>query len=249
MALNDHHFTAYQHSRKGAGGVSNRTINKELDYFRGFCRWCRKEKKLEIRPIVYEPLPYAKPLPIVLSPGEVVAIIEAAEPFYAAFFIFLYSLGLRKAEAQNLKWKDVDFANKQIRVIQKGGSWKILPLNDWAEVALDAMKAQIKGELVLERYVFASKRGGGKKPIQNVRPAIERACKKAGITKYVHPHLFRHSVATHFMAGGVNMRMIQQFLGHKDQKATAFYTHVSLDHLRGVTERFFPGVSAENGAK
>ncbi|MEI7636378.1 MAG: tyrosine-type recombinase/integrase [Syntrophus sp. (in: bacteria)] len=243
LALNRHHFTMYQHVRK-ATSVSNRTINKELDYFRGFMTWCRKDKNMEVRRFEYERLPCSRPLPIILSPGEVVAIVEAAEPFYAAFFIFLYSLGLRKSEAQHLKWQDVDLANSQIRVIQKGGSYKMLPLNDWATAALKGLTDLAEKPPKPAEYVFASKRGRGN-PIQNVRPAIDRACKKAGITKYVHSHLFRHSIATHFMAGGVNIRMIQKFLGHADRSATEFYTHVSLDHLRGITKGFFPSVSTD----
>lgn len=243
LALNRHHFTMYQHTRK-ASSVSNRTINKELDYFRGFMSWCRKEKGMEVRKFEYDQLPYSRPLPIVLSPGEVLSIVGAAEPFYAAFFIFLYSLGLRKSEAQGMKWEDVDFANAQIRVIQKGGSYKMLPLNDWAEAALRELQSKIEGEIKPGHYVFASKRSGGK-PIQNVRRAIDRACEKAGVTKHVHNHLFRHSIATHFMAGGINLRMIQKFLGHADRSATEFYTHVSLDHLRGATKGFFPAVSTD----
>jgi len=256
FAINRQHFTVYQQARK-ATTVTNRTINKELDYFRGFLRWCRVERRMSIARIETDRLPYNRPLPIVLSPEEVLDIINAAEPFYQAFFIFLYSLGLRKAEAQHIRWQDIDFANKQVRVIQKGGSYKLLPLNDWAQAALIILQkwreeTKKTPAVVVNTgpgdYVFASMRSGGK-PIQNVRRAIERACEKAKVTKYVNSHLFRHSIATHFMAGDVNLRMIQKFLGHADRKATEFYTHVSLEHLRGITDRFFPAISAKQPAK
>lgn len=256
FAINRKHFTVYQQARR-ATTVTNRTINKELDYFKGFLRWCRVERRMTVARIDADHLPYNRPLPIVLSPAEVGAIVDAAEPFYQAFFIFLYSLGLRKAEAQYIRWQDVDFSNKQVRVIQKGGSYKLLPLNDWALAALKKLRkwrARPKKKPAVSvgtgpgDYVFASSRSGSK-PIQNVRPAIERACKKAGVTKYVNSHLFRHSIATHFMAGDVNLRMIQKFLGHADRKATEFYTHVSLEHLRGITDRFFPGDFYKRPAK
>lgn len=180
----------------------------------------------------------------------VAAIIEAAEPFYAAFFIFLYTMGLRRAEAQNIKLKDIDVENRQIRVLQKGGSYKMLPINEWAAAAMAYLKGDRLTEAgAREEYLFASRRGGGKKPIQNVRRAIERACKRAGVTKYVYPHLLRHSFATHLMAGGVNIRMIQTLLGHVDRRATEFYTHVSIDHLRDATDRLFPSVSTDNMLK
>jgi site-specific recombinase XerD len=232
VSINRNHFTAYQQARK-ATTVTNRTINKELDYFRGFLRWCRVEKQIPMARIEANKLPYNRPLPIVLSPSEVLAIIEAAEPLYQALFICYYSMGLRKSEALNLKWGDIDEANKQIRVQQKGGSFKILPASDWL---LDALK-RIKPEKARPTaWAFISKRTD--LPLQNLRRAIERACKKAGVAKYVHPHLFRHSIAVHFMADGINQRMIQRFMGHADSKATEFYTNVSAAHLRGLSDRF-----------
>jgi len=231
-SINRNHFTAYQQARR-ATTVTNRTINKELDYFRGFLRWCRVEKQMLLARIEAGKLPYNRPLPIVLSPAEVLAIIEAAEPIYQALFICYYSMGLRKSEALNLTWGDIDEANKQIRVRQKGGSFKILPASDWL---LDALK-RIKPEKARPTaWAFISKRTD--LPLQNLRRAIERACKKAGVTKYVHPHLFRHSIAVHFMADGINQRMIQRFMGHADSKATEFYTNVSAAHLRGLSDRF-----------
>jgi site-specific recombinase XerD len=232
VSINRNHFTAYQQARK-ATTVSNRTINKELDYFRGFLRWCRVEKQMAMTRIEAGKLPCHRPLPIVLSPAEVLAVIDAAEPVYQALFICYYSMGLRKSEALNLTWGDIDTANKQIRVRQKGGSFKILPASDWL---MDALKRIKPGKAKASDYVFLSKRTD--LPLQNLRRAIERACKKAKVTKYVHPHLFRHSIAVHFMADGINQRMIQRFMGHADSKATEFYTNVSAAHLRGLSDRF-----------
>lgn len=232
LSINRNHFTAYQQARK-ATTVTNRTINKELDYFRGFLRWCRVEKQMDLARIEANKLPYNRPLPIVLSPSEVLAVIEAAEPVYQALFICYYSMGLRKSEALNLRWGDIDTANKQLRVQQKGGSFKILPASDWL---LESIKRITPENPRATDYVFVSKWTG--KPLQNLRKAIERACKKAKVTKYVHAHLFRHSIAVHFMADGVNQRMIQRFMGHGDSKSTEFYTTVSAAHLRGMADRF-----------
>jgi integrase/recombinase XerC len=236
QSINRNHFSAYQTARR-ATKVTNRTINKELDYFRGFLRWCRVEKQLAVARIESGKLPYNRPLPIVLSPAEVLAIIEAAEPVYRALFICLYSMGLRKSEALGLRWSDIDQANKQIRVKQKGGAFKIPPASDWL---MDALKTIRPEKCKAGAYVFLSKRTD--LPLQNIRRAIERACKKAKVTKYVHPHLFRHSIAVHFMQDGVNQRMIQRFMGHGDSKSTEFYTTVSAAHLRGMADRF-DGVS------
>lgn len=239
VALSEHHFTLYQSARMETR-ISPRTVNKELDYFRGFLRWCRRDRKIPVPDVQIAALPYNRPLPMVLSPGEVKLILGASTPFWRAFFGCLYSLALRKGEAQRLTWADLDRENRQIRTRQKGGTWKMLPVSDWLlgcleEIRPDGWRA---GD-----YIFKGKATGSF--IQNARRAIEKACREAGITKRVHPHLFRHSMATHFMAAGVNQRMIQTFLGHKDASATEFYTTVSADHLRGMIAESGNPVSGE----
>jgi integrase/recombinase XerD len=223
-AFNEHHISLVQATRK-AQGVSNKTINKELYYIMGFLKWAREEKEMAVRSVKLKKLPYSRPLPIVLSPGEVSRILEAADPFYRAFILCLYTLGLRFSEAANLKWEDIDFENMAARCRQKGGTFKILPMHARLKTALEEIGTPDMGT-----YVFLSRRTG--RPIVNVRRAIKRICRKAGITKRVHPHLFRHSSATAMMAGGVNMRIIQQMLGHAQVSTTEWYSHVAMEHLR-----------------
>jgi integrase len=242
--LNSGHILLYQQTRKREQArrrvkkeekrpVSNRTINKELDYLSGFLRWCKEEKYMHLEPIRIKKLPSKRPIPIILSPDEVMRIIDAAEPIYRVFFICLYSLGFRFSEARFLKWEDVDFANGLIRVTQKGGSDKVLPLSDWLAAELKTLRPQEEQS----GYIFISKRSG--KPIINVRNAIARACKKAGVTKSVNPHLFRHSIATHFVSDGANLRTIQKYLGHTQIETTEWYTHIVAEHLKTAAEKLF----------
>ncbi len=233
--LNNNHIIVYEKLRKKEG-VTNRTIMKELSYFSGFLKWCRRERGVDLKPIKIEKLPHQRPVPIVLSPEEVVRIVEASEPFYKAFFLCLYTLGLRYSEARFLKWDDIDYANGAVRVVQKGGTYKILPLNDWLESALKDLGPYERG-----KYVFANKRTG--EPVYDVRKAILRACTKADVKKKVNPHLFRHSVATHFLGADVNLRTIQTYLGHSQVSTTEFYTHVSLAHLKKAATSVFGGLS------
>lgn len=240
-SISPSHVELYQRTRR-ATGVKNRTINKELDYFSGFLRWCRRERKMDNEKLVIDKLPYSRPLPIVLSPGEALAIIRAAEPIYRAFFLCLYGMGLRFSEARNLKWDDVDFQNQSVRVIQKGGTYKLLPMTDMVRKAIKAVGKAKAGE-----YVFMSRRIEG--PIRDIRKAIERAKKKAGITKKVTPHIFRHSVATHFLSQDVNLRTIQKYLGHAQSTTTEFYTHVALDHLRTAADGLFKRAVSDKSLK
>jgi integrase len=210
--INIHHINLYKRMRL-ADKVGNRTISKELSYFSGFLRWCERNGYIKQRQFRIEALPYKRPVPIVLSFDEVIRIIDAAEPFYKAFLLCLYSLGFRRSEARFLKWEDIDYQNRLIRVKQKGGSYKVLPANRWLLSCLDAIKPEnAKG------YVFMSKRTG--RPILNINRALARTCEKAGVRKHVNAHLFRHSIATHLMGKNINLRVIQQYLGHARLETT-----------------------------
>lgn len=214
-----------------AGKVKNRTINKELAYYAGFRKWIRKQYGIPLPLEKTDMLPAKRPKPIVLSLEEVVKIFTGAEPFYQAYFLALYSIGLRLAEAQNIKRKDIDFQHRILRCEQKGGSYKILPLSDWF---LDALRAIGVEDMHADRFVFSKKKDAP--PVRYIRKAIARACLKGGVDRHVSPHLFRHSIATWLLGKGVNLRVIQDMLGHSTIKTTEFYTHVSVDHLRQTQE-------------
>lgn len=235
--LNLHHINLYKklrkaehHFKKEKEPISNRTINKELSYFSGFMRWCRKQENLHIRTIEIEALPAKRPTPIPLSFGEAVRIVESAEENYRIYFLILFTLGLRKAEAAWLKPEDFDLANLTLRVKQKGGSWKTLPLNAWLLAHLEKSEAMKRPG----QYLFLNRKTG--RPVLNIRKALARAAAKAGVTKKVNPHLLRHSIATIMMGEDVNLRLIQNYLGHSKVSTTEFYTHVAAEHMRGAAK-------------
>jgi site-specific recombinase XerD len=225
-------MTDYQKQRKGEG-VSNRTINKELDYFSGCLRWASKTENalISARAWKVNRLPYNRPIPQVLSVGEVASIIDHADPFNRAFFLSLYTMGLRVNEARWLRRRDVDVENQTVTVIQKGGGYKRLPcsssLIEEFRLLLDVYPDQKPDDLI-----FLIKRTGC--PVVNVRQALDRIAKKAGLERHVNPHLLRHSFATHLLEGGANLRTIQTFLGHSVIGTTEFYTHVSSVSLKNA---------------
>jgi integrase/recombinase XerD len=246
--INLHHITLYKTMRKAekvtakskAKGVhpvrdlSNRTINKELSYISGFLRWCRDKYGITHRPFQVESLPYKRPVPMPLTFDECMNILEAAEPVYKGYFLCLFVLGLRKSEARNICREDIDRSNMTITVKQKGGSYKVLPVNEMLLEVLDAISPDVK-----KGPIFLNPRM--KKPIVNYRKALIRAAARAGVKKKVTPHIFRHSIAKYLMDHSVNMRIIQQFLGHARISTTEYYTQVFLDNLREagalITER------------
>src|SRR5690606_38993324 len=111
----------------------------------------------------------------------------------------------------------------------KGGSYKIIPVSKWLISSLEAIAPKKK-----KGYIFISKRSnssGKPEPLTDVRKALKTACTVAKVSKHVTPHLFRHSIATYGMGKNVNLRVIQNYLGHADIGTTEFYTHVQNEHL------------------
>lgn len=214
--------------------VSNRTINKELDYFRGFLRWCRTEKGIETEIRNISDLPYNSPLPDILAPEEIRAMIDNANPFYRALILCLYTLGLRISEATGIKLNDIDWQNNTVTVRQKGGDYKRLPIG---KALLSAFKILIEQKVDVKsqrEYIFCNPKTG--EPIVNVRPALKKLAKAAGIKKNVHPHTFRHCCATHLMGKGLGTRIIQGHMGHAGIETTEIYTHLVMTHLQGAAE-------------
>jgi site-specific recombinase XerD len=218
------HIDFYKKTRKEEG-ANNATINKELSYFAGFLRWAEENKLIDQRAFRIRKLPYKRPLPMTLSPEEVNAILENMEQPYRAFVTALYTLGLRFSEAANLSWNNVDLTVRQLRVRQKGGGWKILPINPRLYDELIAIKNK-------DGFVFRSIVNQGR--IRDIRKALWRAKEKAGIKRHIYPHLFRHSIATTLMDKGVNMRIIQGYLGHADITTTQWYTQVAIENLKAA---------------
>lgn len=212
---------------------SGRTVNKELSYFGGFVKWCRTEKNMDVPVLKISKLPEARPIPMVLSPDEIVRILDAAGPMHRALILCLYGLGLRMNEARNIRRQDIDVDNRTLTVRQKGGSFKLLPLTPALLSSLTEI-VQPRPSSQAEEYVFLSSRSG--KPVYDIRTALRRICKDARITKRVTPHLFRHSCATHLMASGISSRIVQKFLGHKAITTTEFYTHVAGKHLEQAAD-------------
>lgn len=253
-----HHITLYKRFRKAerirpkkknappGKPISNRTINKELSYFSGFLRWCEENHNIKRQNFHIQALPAKRPVPMPLSIEECLAIIEKAEPIYQGFILCLFALGLRKAEARNLRRSDIDRVNHTLKVVQKGGGEKVLPAGEWLVSILDAIDDQAirKGSRAkttpkpnTEGYVFFNRRTG--RPVYDYRKAINRAAKKAGVTKRVTPHIFRHSVGKFLVDQNVNLRVIQRYLGHQRVSTTEIYTQVELESLRGAESAIF----------
>lgn len=254
------HITAYkQHAKtktynrskqpEGAKPLSNKTITKGLSYFSAFLKWAAEELNVvPLQTLRFKKLPSVRPVPIVLSFEEVLQFIKSADrvcpqtwicrnrqcphrlPYNTMFKTFFY-LGPRNRAVRRMRWEDINWEIPAIKTIEKGNKVKWHPLPDDLLSELKALHAVSRSE-----YIYPSPRDF-KKPVNNILKAVARAKKAAGITKRVYPHLLRHSIGTHMVDADIDLRQIQEFLGHAQISTTLWYTQVSIEKKRQALEK------------
>lgn len=232
--------------------ISKRTINKDLSWLSGFLKWCADNGIETPKGLTITRFKYKRPIPIVLSIEEALKIILAAEPLYRSFFGCLYLGGMRFEEAQLLKREDIDDGNSRALVTGKGNKQRLIPLPPFLLAWIDEIKP--KGST---GYVHTQSRNPGK-PIWPPKTALDRAAKKAGVTKHVYPHLMRHCFASHALTEwGTDIKTLQRYLGHANLQATEWYIHTSeanvtraaqsmTDSLAPIIARFSTSTSSNN---
>ena len=185
------------------------------------------------KPFDFEQIPIKKKeqtLPKVLSIEKIREMIEVCDNIKHRLIVKLfYSSGLRLSELLNLKREDIDFDRGLIMVrLGKGKKDRISILSDNLK---DDLLKYYSGMKFRTDYVFEG-RNGGKYSKKSVQKVLERIGKKIGIK--VHPHMLRHSFATHLLETGTDIRYIQKLLGHSDVSTTEIYTHVSNNKLENI---------------
>ena len=155
----------------------------------------------------------------------------------------LYSCGLRVSEMIELRISDLFFEEGFIKVIGKGNKQRFVPINNYMikliETYKNLIRSGIKTQKGFEDTLFLNRRG--KQLSRNmVFMILKELTQKAGISKTVSPHTFRHSFATHLLENGADLRAIQQMLGHESITTTEIYMHLDKSHLKHVVEKFHP---------
>jgi len=178
----------------------------------------------------------SKNLPVVLGREEVSRIINCVHtPVYRVCISTIYSCGLRRGEAVGLRIEDVDASRMQLRVLGKGNKQRCVPL---PEKTLRRLR-----ELWLTHrskpWLFPARGSNPHQPepidADNLQEVFRRALAQSGVRKAAHLHTLRHSYSTHLLEAGVNLRVIQEILGHQSLRTTAIYTHLTPLVLEGVT--------------
>ncbi len=229
-------------------GLSAATIGRRLSAARSFFRWLGLHDLAEANPAAEVSNP-KKPdrLPDRLDVDEVAAVLEAPDPGSPAglrdraLLELLYAAGLRVSELVGLDLDDVAFADRTLRVLGKGRKERIVPFGGKAAAALKAWVAAA-GPLRArtdEEALFLNLRGG-RLTDRSVRRVLDAAVSRAALLRGVHPHVLRHSFATHLLESGMDLRAIQELLGHARLSTTQRYTAVALDRILEVYDKTHP---------
>jgi len=224
-------------------GVARTSIANKLSAIRSFYRYLQREELIKENPIEKITSPKLdRRLPIILTTDEIIRLLEAptAEKPVGqrdkAILELLYASGLRVSEIVSLNLSQVDLHEKEIRVIGKGNKERIVLMGEPALKALVTYLEDGRLKLLGERKteaLFISHTG--KRLIERrIQKIIDRYAKAANIPRKIHPHILRHTFATHMLDGGADLRVVQELLGHASLSTTQIYTQVSKSQAKKV---------------
>jgi integrase/recombinase XerD len=234
--------------------ASTATIHRKTACLRSFYRHLRREGLRDSDPTAtLSPPRRSRKLPHVLTRGEIGRLLSqpgGTEPPALrdrALLELLYACGLRASEAIGLELTDVDLEERVLRARGKGSKERVVPIGQAAVQALRIYLERGRPKLAKgasESRVFVNFRGG---PLtrQGLYKIVRRHALTAGLADRMSPHTLRHTFATHLLAGGCDLRSVQEMLGHADVATTQLYTHLSSQRLKDVYFRAHPRATAD----
>lgn len=229
-----------------ASGLSPRSVQRRLSGARMFMQYLIRENHVKSNPVVEVSAPKAsKRLPDTLDAEQMMLLmnVRGDEPVDLrdrAIMELLYSSGLRLAELVSLNLDGIDRDDGTVRVLGKGGKERIVPVGRYALQAVsDWRRVRAKLAHAKEQALFVGARGKRISP-RSVQAMVKRRAVEAGLPQRVHPHLFRHSFATHLLESSGDLRGVQEMLGHADISTTQVYTHLDFQHLAQIYDKAHP---------
>tara|TARA_R110000782_G_scaffold17576_1_gene48945 strand:- start:2987 stop:3886 length:900 start_codon:yes stop_codon:yes gene_type:complete len=235
-------FVASRH-REGIGG---RSLQRNLSAIRSFYRYLLDEAKVKNNPaegIIAPKTP--RKLPNVLDTDQTVQLVEIEEQDGLsvrdrAMLELIYSSGLRLAELISINMGDIDYSDRILNVTGKGKKMRSVPVG---QHAIKAIKNWLKIRQSMvnknENALFISQRGKRISP-RSVQERLKQWAIKQGLPSHVHPHMLRHSFASHMLESSGDLRAVQELLGHADISTTQVYTHLNFQHLAQVYDKSHP---------
>jgi tyrosine recombinase XerC len=224
-------------------GFARVSLARKLSAIRSFYRYLLREELVATSPVADTSSPKLdKRLPEFLTPEETVRLLETPDLSTApgqrdrALMELLYASGLRVSELASLGLEHINFNTNEIRVWGKGAKMRVVLMGKPAATALASYFGQGRPRLLGKKksYALFLNRDGGRLTERSIQRILRKYSRVAGIKKRVHPHLLRHTFATHLLDGGADLRVVQELLGHASLVSTQIYTHVTQTRARKV---------------
>lgn len=242
----DHQHVRSFAARSHAQGISGRSIQRRLAAIRSLYNYLLREGAVVRNPAleVQAPKP-GKRLPAALDVDQMARLLsfKPSNPLQRrdlALLELFYSSGLRLSELTGLRLDDLELDAGQVRVLGKGRKERIVPVG---RAAISALRAWLEDRARLarpaQRAVFVG-RGGERLGARAVQLRVAAQARAMGIPQHLHPHMLRHSFATHLLESSGDLRAVQEMLGHASLSTTQIYTHLDFQHLARTYERAHP---------
>ena len=233
-------------AREHRDGLNPRSVQRRLSALRGFFNYLIRENVLESNPAADIRAPKAaKRLPKTLDVDQVATLLErkptdALSRRDLAMLELLYSSGLRLGELAGLDVTDLDLADRTVRVLGKGSKTRVLPVGGKAVTALRAWLGERKSIVKDGAGALFVGQNGRRLGARAIQRRIGRWAAGSNLNVPVHPHLLRHSFATHLLESSRDLRGVQELLGHADISTTQVYTHLDFAHLARIYDESHP---------
>jgi len=242
----DHGHVRSFAARSHAAGLGPRSIQRRLSAIRSFYTWLQRERLCTHNPASDVQAPKSpKRLPRTVDADQMSRLLESPADSVLqqrdlAIMELLYSSGLRLAELVGLDQEALDLADRTVRVTGKGNKVRVVPVGRKAVTALNRwLLSRTTLAAVGETAVFVGRNGRRLGP-RAIQLRLAEVARLQGLPVKVHPHLFRHSFATHLLESSQDLRGVQELLGHADISTTQVYTHLDFQHLAKVYDGAHP---------
>ncbi|MBW4935480.1 tyrosine recombinase XerC [Marinobacter sp. F4206] len=245
QTVSNHDLRRYV-ARLSRDGLSGRSIARHLSAIRRFYQYLLRERLASDNPALDIRAPKsARRLPKVADVDQLTHLLDASpddplETRDLCMFELMYSSGLRLSELASLDLDSVDLQGGEVRVMGKGGKERILPVGRKARSAVQAwlpLRAGLAPDT--EQALFVSQRGD-RLSHRSIQSRLNRWGLAKGADQKLHPHLLRHSFASHMLESSGDLRAVQELLGHADIATTQVYTHLDFQHLARVYDQSHP---------
>lgn len=244
-SLDVHHLRAFSAARHRRGR-SGRTLQRELSAARSFFNYLLREDRLQHNPADSVSAPRSpRALPHTLDTDQIGRLLEIdSEAPRAlrdrAIMELFYSSGLRLAELVALDIPDIDLEDGVVRVTGKGRKIRVVPIGTQARHALTRWLAVRTGNHDSAAQALFTGPGGRRLQARSVQQRLRHWALQRGLDTRVHPHLLRHSFASHLLESSGDLRAVQELLGHADISTTQIYTHLDFQHLAKIYDAAHP---------